>query len=236
MIYITVGSALGTGVILAVCMSACQREELYSLRRNEEGERNPDLKWWIFLSIVHVVIVFGWSSLLYNIGVIRLYENYDTFGKGILFFFGYWVIFELWYWISHRLQHMIPCCGILTGHKGELTKKYHHGMTAPYGPDYLTAFSAHPVDSFIVQLAAQSPWIICYVIGTITGTFLEISFFTYGITIAWLVYIDMRAHTRNSYGGYFHCKHHDDPSGGPYSFSGIFDGVLSQVEGLFYKC
>ena len=106
-------------------------------------------------------------------------------------------------------------------------------MKPPYGPDYLTAFSAHPIDDFIVQFSAQSPWLIAYVIGMFSDFSLEISYLTYGITLTWLVFIGMRAHARNAFGGSEHCKHHDDPSKGPYSFSGIPEHALEKICNYF---
>ena len=96
----------------------------------------------------------------------------------------------------------------------------------------LEVFSAHPFDDFIVQQAAQMPWILSHLLGMITGKYFKISYLTYGITLSWLVFIGMRAHTRHSFGGSNHCKHHDDPSKGPYSFSGIPEGVYDLI--IFY--
>ena len=221
--------ALLAGVVSAVFLSLAQGEKMDSLNLDENGKLNPMLPWWIGLSLIHVGIVYGWAYLLYYLNVIKLYEKHDPFWLGLLFFFSYWAIFESWYWMSHRLQHYSHCFGTYTGHKGGLSEKFHHGMKAPYGPDFLTAFSAHPVDDFIVQQAAQMPWILSHLLGMITGKYFKISYLTYGITLSWLVFIGMRAHTRHSFGGSNHCKHHDDPSHGPYSFSGIPEGVYDVV-------
>ena len=187
------------------------------------------LKWWIILSVIHVGIVYGWSYLLFNYGIIKLNEEYDQWWEVIVYFFAYWIIFESWYTLCHFSQHKIRFFGIMTGHKGELSEKFHHGMKAPYGPDFLTAFSAHPIDDFIVQQAAQFPWIISYFIGLSTGYYFSMSYLTYGIIISWLVFVGMRAHTRKSFGGANHCIHHDNPSNGPYSFSGIPEGILKKL-------
>ncbi len=221
MIVLVITASLGIGTLSAVCISAFQGAELHSLRKNEAGGRNPAFPWWMFLSAVHVVSVYAWAALLYYTGVIRLYEHFDAFGTGVSFFFAYWAIFELWYWIFHRLQHLIKPCGRLTGHNEALSEKYHHKIP----PDYLTAFTAHPLDAFVVQLATQSPWIVFAIIGRIAGTSFEISVFTYGITITWLIYIGMRAHVCVSFGGSWHEIHHLT-AGPPYSFSGIPEHVF----------
>ena len=221
LIFESVFGALAAGVVLAVLISVIQNEKLDSLRKDENGNLNPMLKWWMLLSVIHVGIVIGWAYLLYHLKVIKIYRKTDKWWVGILFFFSYWALFEGCYWCCHRSQHYFPMCGRFTGHKGELSEKFHHGMKPPYGPDYLTAFSAHPFDDFVVQFSAQFPWLLAYVIGLISGKYMKISYLTYGISLSWLVFIGMRAHTRNSFGGSYHCKHHDDPSKGPYSFSGI---------------
>lgn len=225
----TVSLSLGTGVLVAVILSCLQGEKLPSLNRDENGKLNPMLSWWIFLSLVHVGIVYGWSYFLYYLGIIKLHEEFDQYWITVAFFFGYWVIFESFYWTCHRLQHLIPCFGRLTGHRGEISEKFHHGMKPPYGPDYLTAFSAHPLDDLVVQVSAQIPWVFSYIFGLITNQYLVVSHLTYGIILSWLVFIGMRAHTRYSFGGKNHCKHHDNPSKGPYSFSGIPEALFEVV-------
>ena len=224
--------SLLAGVTSAVLLSLIQGVKMDSLNTDENGNLNPMLPWWIVLSIIHVGIVYGWAYLLYYLNVIKLYDKLDSWWLGISFFLCYWVIFESWYTLSHRLQHYSYFFGTITGHKGGLSEKFHHGMKAPYGPDFLTAFSAHPFDDFIVQQAAQMPWILSHLVGLITGKYFRISNLTYGITLSWLVFIGMRAHTRNSFGGRYHCKHHDDPSNGPYSFSGIREAI---IELIFYR-
>ena len=226
---LTITIVLCTGVFSAVLLSTIQGEKLHSLRRDKNGKLNPMLLWWIILSLVHVCIVYGWSYLLYNLNIIKLYDGFDKPWFTVLFFFGYWSVFETFYWICHRLQHLIPWFGTITGHRGELSEKFHHGMKPPYGPDYLTAFSAHPLDDMVVQVSAQSPWILLYLYGLITNQYLVVSHLTYGIALSWLVFIGMRAHTRYSFGGRNHCKHHDDPSKGPYSFSGIPEGIYNKI-------
>ena len=78
--------------------------------------------------------------------------------------------------VASALDAHFSSFGLFTGHKGELSEKFHHGMKPPYGPDYLTAFSAHPFDDFIVQLSAQSPWILAYFYELISGKSLKISY------------------------------------------------------------
>lgn len=234
-IFVSVFGALATGVVLAVLLSIIQNEKLDSLKKDENGNLNPMLKWWIFLSFIHVGIVIGWAYLLYFLNVIKLYKSHDSWWVVITFFFIYWTLFEGSYWCFHRLQHYYPPFGIFTGHKGELSEKFHHGMKPPYGPDYLTAFSAHPFDDFIVQFAAQFPWLLAYVTGLIFNKYIKISYLTYGIALSWLVFIGMRAHARNSFGGSYHCMHHDDPSSGPYSFSGIPEHLFFLIKSLFIK-
>ena len=158
MIFETVGTALAGGVFVTLCFAILHREELHSIKRNDEGEINPHLKWWIGLSLVHVGIVFLWAWFLYSNDVIRLKTELDPPEVCLVFFLAYWVLFELMYWCLHRLQHAVSLFGQLTGHRGELSSSFHHGMKPPYGPDYLTAFSSHPLDAFVVQFSAQSPW------------------------------------------------------------------------------
>ena len=235
LIFYSVFPALGAGVLCAVFLSILQNEKLDSLNRDENGDLNPMLKWWIFLSLIHVGIVIGWAYLLWHLNIIKLYNNHDKFWVGLTFFISYWIIFESVYWCMHRSQHYFSSFGLFTGHKGELSEKFHHGMKPPYGPDYLTAFSAHPFDDFIVQLSAQSPWILAYFYELISGQSLKISYLTYAITLSWLVFIGMRAHTRYSFGGAYHCMHHDDPSKGPYSFSGIPEHLLIVLNRIFFN-
>ena len=234
MILVTIGLALFSAVVCAVAVSVIQGEKLPSFEKNEQGHFNPMLPWWISLSLVHVGIVFALAYILYSVNVIKLHGGFDPTWFGIIYFLSYWIFFEMWYWVFHRLQHLVPCFGYLTGHNGDSSEKFHHGMKPPHGPDYLTAFSGHPLDSLIVQLAAQSPWIVGYMIGLSTGVFLKASCVTYGITITWLAFIGMRAHARKSFGGKYHCKHHDDPSKGPYSFSGIPEPIINKLIQLFY--
>ena len=229
LIFYSVLPALGFGVLFAVIISILQNETLYSLNKDENGNLNPMLKWWIALSIIHVCIVIGWAYFLFYFNVIKLNKNFDKWWVTIIFFLSYWIIFESVYWCFHRSQHYFAFFGKFTGHKGELSDKFHHGMKPPFGPDYLTAFSAHPFDDFIVQLSAQSPWILAYFIGLISNKYLRVSYLTYGIALSWLVFIGMRAHTRNSFGGKYHCMHHEDPSNGPYSFSGIPEHLFKVI-------
>ena len=222
----TLAVSVGTGIVVAVCVTLIQQDACPSIRRNEQGVRNPMLPWWVALSLVHVGILFTWALFLQWLGCIRLREEFlwsDPWWLTLLLIIGYWVHFEAFYWVCHRSQHMFPCVGRLTGHRGEMSSKLHHGMRPPYGPDLLTAFSAHPMDSFVVQLSAQMPWItttlMCKLFGVSPLPTMNVG--TYGIIIAWLTYIGLRAHSRKGFGGRMHCKHHDDPSSGPYSFSGF---------------
>ena len=150
----------------------------------------------------------------------------------LIFFISYWILFEIAYWCLHRLQHAIGIFGWITGHNGAMSNALHHGMKPPYGPDYLTAFSSHPLDAFVVQLTAQSPWYWLFFARQVNGDIdFHASMVTYGLTLSWLVYIGMRAHSRISFGGEYHCMHHDNPGAGPYSFSGyperLFYGVCA---------
>ena len=223
----TLAISVATGIVVAGSASLCQKDGMPSLQKDEHGKRNPMLGWWIGLSLVHVVILFAWAILLEQLGIIRLKEETDPWWLTILWVVGYWIHFEAFYWVCHRSQHLFPCFGRLTGHRGEMSAKLHHGMRPPYGPDLLMAFSAHPMDSFIVQLSAQMPWITTKLVCWVWDLPLPVmSSTTYGIIIAWLTYIGLRAHSRNGFGGQYHCLHHDDPSKGPYSFSGFPERLL----------
>ncbi len=216
MIFETVSSALCIGVTATLFCACIHREELHSLKRDSDGEINPNLKWWIGLSLVHVGIVFLWAWFLFDVGIIRLKLEFDPAEVFLVFFLVYWVLFELMYWCLHRLQHANSFFGWLTGHRGELSSTFHHGMKPPYGPDYLTAFSSHPLDAFVVQFSAQSPWYWLFVARQFDNIIdFRASVVTYGVTLSWLVYIGMRAHSRISYGGEYHCMHHDNPGAGP---------------------
>ena len=230
MILETVSASLLTGVVAAVGLSFVRNEPLPSLQVDEHGKRNPMLPYWIVLSIVHVGIVYAWAYCMGDVfHLIRLRDEvFDVWWVYPAFFVYYWVSFEALYWCFHRAQHA-PCraFGDLTGHKGDLSEKFHHGMKPPYGPDYLTAFSSHPFDAFVVQFSAQSPWFWLAIASDVGGLDLRVSCTTYGLVLSWMVYIGMRAHDRKSFGGAYHCKHHDDPSAGPYSFSGIPERLVA---------
>lgn len=224
----TLAISVATGIAVAGSVSLCQRDGMPSLRRDEHGQRNPMLRWWVALSLVHVVILFAWAILLERLHIIRLTDTSDSWWGTVLLVVAYWVHFEAFYWICHRSQHFFPCCGRLTGHRGELSARLHHGMRPPYGPDLLMAFSAHPADSFVVQVSAQIPWITSTLVSWTCDTPLPtMSATTYGVVIAWLTYLGLRAHSRNGFGGQYHCRHHDDPSKGPYSFSGVPERLLT---------
>ena len=229
MILIVMISAVFTGIFSTFTLSCFEKERLMSLSRDENNMINPNLKWWIFLSFIHVIILFSWATLLDVLSIIQLKNYFDSPLKTCIGFLSYWILFESWYWCSHKMQHSIKCCGKITGHKGNLSNKFHHGMKPPYGPDYLTAFASHPLDAFNVQLAAQSPWILAKILYLFTEYQINLSFFTYYLIISWLTFLGMRAHSRNSFGGKFHCLHHDDPSKGPYSFSGVFDHLYQKI-------
>jgi len=230
MIFETVSAALGIGVLVTLFFALLHKEELHSLKRNGDGEINPNLKWWVGLSLIHVGIVFLWAWFLFDNDIIRLKIELDRIEVSLVFFLVYWVLFELAYWCLHRLQHSFSLFGYLTGHRGESSSALHHGMKPPYGPDYLTAFSSHPLDAFVVQFAAQSPWYWLYLAGKFNSNIdFRVSVATYGLTLSWLVYIGMRAHSRISYGGEYHCMHHDNPGAGPYSFSGFPERLYNDI-------
>lgn len=227
LLFTTVATGVAVAVAVALCLVLLEGDGLPSLSKDDQGNRNPMLPWWFALTFVHVVILFGWALLLGYWDILRLDTEPDAWWVGTLYFFGYWAHFEAFYWICHRTQHCLPAFGWLTGHRGEMSAKFHHGMRPPYGPDMITAFAAHPCDAFIVQLSAQSPWLtttlVCRAVGVQP---LTMGAPTYGVIIAWLAYIGIRAHSRKGFGGAYHCKHHDDPSTGPYSFSGFPERML----------
>lgn len=222
MILEVLGVSVLAGVAITITLSTIEGEKLHSLSKNEQGKLNPNLPVWIILSLIHVVLVFAWGYLLEYLGVIRLQDKPDDIGTTVAFFFYYWFAFESMYYCLHRIQHKFRWFALLTGHKGELSDKWHHGMKPPYGPDYITAFSSHPMDAFVVQFSAQSPWFWYNLVFPDR----PVSTLSYGLIITWLVYCGMRAHSRQSFGGKYHCKHHDNPAVGPYSFSGMPERFL----------
>ena len=227
LILITLAIGVASAVAVSLCLLLVEGDGLPSLSKDEQGNRNPMLGWWLGLTLVHIVLLFGWALFLGHFGIIRLREEPDEWWHMALYFCAYWAHFELFYWSCHRTQHCLPVFGWLTGHRGEMSAKFHHGMRPPYGPDMITAFAAHPADSFVVQLSAQSPWItttlVCAASG---GSPPSMGAPTYCVIIAWLAFIGIRAHSRKGFGGSYHCKHHDDPSSGPYSFSGYPERLL----------
>lgn len=226
MILETLTYSVLSGALLSIILSCLEGEELHSLKKDENGKRNPMLPYWAGLTLVHLCILFTWGYFLYQVGIIKIENQSDEWWVTIAFFVYYWIAFETFYYIMHRSQHKCRCFGRLTGHKGELSNKFHHGLKPPYGPDMISAFSAHPFDSFIVQLSGQSPWFWLALVPVFGGPQIVVSNFTYGITLAWLAFIGIRAHSRQSFGGKYHCMHHDNPGKGPYSFSGIFERLL----------
>ena len=212
--------SVSISIPLAYLISYYEGEILYSLKQNDKGEINPDLKWWIFLSLVHVGIMIGWAQFLENIKVITFSPENEIYPVVILKVFIYWILFEVWYWYFHRSQHKIKWFGWITQHKGGYSSKFHHGMTQPFGPDYLTSFSAHPLDSFIVQMSAQSPFYIFNLIDYLFDYKFEMSQLTYALVIMLLSYGGVRAHTSKGFGGKYHYEHHQNGAKELYSFTG----------------
>lgn len=207
----TLTSVLSISVLIGTCIafvfSRHQESPLASLK-----DGNVHFKKWMFLSLVHVGIVGGYAWCLQYVGILRLEKDGDeSFFEGVCIFVLYWVLFESWYTLMHMLQHKLRWFGLLTGHW------VHHEMRDPYGPDYLTAFMAHPIDALHVQVAAQIPWVFAYLL----GIDMVLSEFLYGTIITWLVYLGVRAHCETALGGYYHVQHHNNPAKGYYSFSGI---------------
>ena len=111
----------------------------------------------------------------------------------------YCMFLEAWYYLTHLAQHKIRIFGQWTKHA------LHHQMK---DPDYLNAFMAHPIDAIMVQIAAQSPWIACYC----CNIQMTMSSTLYGSIIAFLVFLGIRAHCKESLGGQFHSTHHKKSS------------------------
>ena len=173
--------ALLAGVAWTVCLSTWEGETLHSLKRDDNGKCNPMLPYWVVLSLVHVGIYYGWSWLMFQWGILRLHDGQDTWWFTGIFVAYYWAAFEAFYVLCHLAQHRFRWFANLTGHKGDLSEKFHHGMKPPFGPDYLTAFSAHPMDSFVVQFAGQSPWLWLWLGNALGAPEVRASALTFGI-------------------------------------------------------
>ena len=202
---LTISVSLGT--FIAVKVSRHQEDDLLSLK-----DTNTNLKKWACLSILHIVIVGAYAWFLEYMGILRIQnEVYESYPLGVCIVLSYWFVFECWYTLTHFLQHKIKWLGYLTGHW------IHHELKEPHGPDYLSAFVAHPIDAINVQVAVQCPWLIAY----LAGVDMVLSDFLYGSIVTLLVYLGIRAHCACAFGGFYHVQHHNNPAKGYYSFSGI---------------
>ena len=139
----TLTSVLTLSVLLGTCIafvfSRHQESPLASLKDGNTNFQNGCFYLW------HVVIVgaYAWFYSTWVCCVLK--SDYESFPEGVCIFVLYWVLFESWYTLMHMFQHKLRWFGLLTGHW------IHHEMRDPYGPDYLTAFMAHPIDALHVQ-------------------------------------------------------------------------------------
>lgn len=200
--------SVSAGTVLGFGKSYLQNSSLNGI--------HEDTVEWLLLSLVHVTLVGAVAFFLESYNVLRLSSGpIEPLPQFIGGFVLYCMFFEAWYYLTHLAQHKIRIFGQWTKHA------LHHQMK---DPDYLNAFMAHPIDAIMVQIAAQSPWIACYC----CNIQMTMSSTLYGSIIAFLVFLGIRAHCKESLGGQFHSTHHKNPAKGYYSFSGIPDAILAK--------
>ena len=161
----------------------CSERAPSFLQKDEHGNRNPMLPYWILLSLVHVGIVYAWAYCMGD--VLRLIRSATTPCSTI----GGCTQSSS----STTGRPSRRCTGafiapstpnvaapLVTRRATKATfRRIPPWDEAPYGPDYLTAFSSHPFDAFVVQFSAQSPWFWLAIASEASGS-TRVSCTTYG--------------------------------------------------------
>ena len=215
-------SVFGVATPLAYAVSYYTHEPLLCLTRDDTNKLKAPLRYWLALSALHAVLVLLVGYAGQELGVIVPVTVPERAPLYFLICLGYWLVFETLYFIAHALQHRVPPLSFITRHKAAYPDG-HHGLTGPIGPDYLSAFTASPLDALLVQVCAQSPWLFRLLLPPTLRP--DMSLFAYGSVVGLMAYSGIRSHCQYGFSN-GHWKHHQDPKQPCYSFSGWIDEWL----------
>lgn len=218
-------SVFGVATPLAYAVSYYTHEPLLCLTRDDNNKLKAPLAYWLCLSAIHAVLVLLVGFVGEELGIIVLVAVAEPAPRYLLTCLCYWVLFEMMYFVAHAAQHRVTPMGFITRHKAAYPDG-HHGLTGEIGPDYLTAFTASPLDSFLVQVCAQSPWLFRLLLPPHLRP--DMSYFAYGSVVALMAYSGIRSHCQYSFSN-GHWQHHQDPKQPCYTFSGWPDEWLNII-------